>query len=73
MTYEVLLTIRAPVSWCLGTPVDGVCEDVDGFSGLGGTQGFESADSCLDTIVLIASFGFSIELVCGLSGPLEDW
>lgn len=55
--------------------MDGDCgagDRVD-FSGLGGIQGFESADSCLDTLLLIGSFGFSGEWLCGVAGSVAGW
>lgn len=40
------------------------------FSGLAAIQGFESADSRLDTLLLIGSFGFSGGGLCGVAGSV---
>lgn len=76
MTYVVLVTIRAPVSWCLGVEVDGDCAAGDrlDFAGLGGIQEFDSADSCLDTSPpLTGSFGFSWVWLSGVAGSATGW
>lgn len=43
------------------------------FTGLGGTQGFDSADCCLDTPLLIGSFCFSGDWLCGAAGSAACW
>lgn len=75
ITYVVLVTISAPVSWCLGAEVDGDCMTgarLD-FAGLGRMQGSDSADCCFDTPLLNGSFAFSWEWLCGGAGSVTEW
>lgn len=74
MTYVVLVTIRAPVSWCLEAEVVGDCVTggVD-FAEVGGIEGFDSTGFCFDTPLLIDSFTFSWEWLCGGAGSLTGW
>ncbi len=65
--YVVLVTIRAPVSWCLWTEVDGDCVPGNGldFAGLDAIKVLDSTDCCLDTPLLIGSLVFSWDWLCG--------
>lgn len=55
--------------------MDGDCavgERLD-FTALGGIQGFDSADCCLGTPLLIGSFCFSGQWLCGAAGSAACW
>lgn len=61
ITYEVLVTIRAPVSWCLGADVDEDCSAGDriDFVGICAIEGSRSSDCCSATRLFTGSFAFS--------------
>lgn len=43
------------------------------FAEVGCGEGFDSAGFCFDTLLLIASFAFSLEWLCDGAGPVTGW